>query len=118
MNSENRKLYNLEYLIDSMGNDPEAIKMMIEVFLEYTPQDLAALNLALQENDLHKIAFHGHKMKSSVGTLRVDDIKNLLQSIDKPEKTEALKDQLPDIIKKINEVLFIVFDQLKRDFSL
>jgi HPt (histidine-containing phosphotransfer) domain-containing protein len=118
MNSENKKLYNLEYLIETMGNDPEAIKMMVEVFLEYTPQDLAALNLAFQENDLRKVAFHAHKMKSSLAALRIDDLKNLMLSIDKPDKTEAIKDELPAIIQKVNEVLTVVFDQLKSDFSM
>jgi HPt (histidine-containing phosphotransfer) domain-containing protein len=118
MNSENKKLYNLEYLIETIGNDPDVIKTMIEVFLEYTPKDLAELSMAMKENDLKKVAFHAHKMKSSVAALRIDDLKDVLQSIDKPDKTEALKDEIPAIIQKVNEVLTVVFEQLKRDFSL
>jgi HPt (histidine-containing phosphotransfer) domain-containing protein len=117
MNSENKKLYSLDYLIETIGNDPEAIKMMVDVFLEYTPKDLAELSSAVKENDLRKVAFHAHKMKSSVAALRVDDLKNVLQSIDKPEKAAELKDDLPAIAQKINDVLTVVFEQLNRDFS-
>lgn len=117
MNSKDKKLYSLDYLIETIGNDPEALKVMVEVFLEYTPIDLAELTLAHKENDLRKVAFHAHKMKSSVAALRIDELKYVLQSIDKPEKTEALKNNLPDIIQRINEVLTVVFEQLNRDFS-
>ncbi len=117
MNSKDKKLYSLDYLIETIGNDPEAIKVMVEVFLEYTPLDLAALNKALNEKDFKQVAAYGHKMKSSVAALRVDEIGLMLKIIDNPEKTEALKNNLPDIIQRINEVLTVVFEQLNRDFS-
>jgi len=117
MNSESKNLYNLEYLNETFGNDSEAIRMMVDVFLEYTPQDLVAMNLSLKENDLPKVAFYAHKMKSSLAALRIDELEFVLKSIDKPDKTLALKDNLPAIVQKINEVLTTVFEQLKRDYS-
>lgn len=112
------RLYKLTYIQEAFGDDKEIVFDLATIFLDSTPKDLAELNLALEEKNYEKLAAVAHKMKSSLAILRVDDLKEIMISIDKPFKTNEKKDELPDIVRKINEVLTIVFQQMREDFSL
>ncbi|HPE34182.1 MAG TPA: Hpt domain-containing protein [Bacteroidales bacterium] len=118
MKPANERLYNLSYLKEQLGDNDEILQELIQIFLENTPADLADLNKSLENNDLEHLAAVAHKMKSSLATLKIDELKDVMVSIDKPFKTQELKKDLPGILAKINEVLAIVFEQLREDFSM
>lgn len=118
MTPESNKLYNLSYLAEVLGNDTEVMTDLIKIFVDNTPNDLHDLNLAFQAEDLERFAALAHKMKSSLATLRIDSLKEIMLSIDKPYKATEIKNELPAIVEKINSTLEVVFKQLKEDFKL
>jgi len=118
MTPDKEKLYDLTYLKENISDDEDVIRDLIRIFLENTPQDLSNLNKAYEENDLEQVALTAHKMKSSLDVLKVDQLHNVIRRIDKPFKTEELKDELPEIMNRINSILEKVIKQLSDDFSV
>lgn len=117
MNPDNPKIYDLGYLYDVLGDDPESIAELINTFLTYTPKDLAELNQAYQNEDFNQLAAIAHKLKSSVATLKIATLKDTFQEIDKPYKVLERKEDLPAIMEKINTILEEAMRQLREDFS-
>lgn len=117
MTPDNEKLYDLSYLKENISNDEDVIRELIMIFLENTPQDLKNLNRAYNENNLEQVALTAHKMKSSLDVLKIKPLHDVIRRIDKPFKAEEFKDELPEIINKINNVIETVIGQLQDDFS-
>jgi len=118
MTPKSEKLYSLAYLSEVIGDDTDVLNDLMKIFVDNTPNDLNDLNQAFQAGDLEKFAALAHKMKSSLATLRIDTLREIMLSIDKPYKAIEIKDQLPGIVAKINATLEVVFKQIKNDFKL
>lgn len=59
----------LEHLRDIVGDNPEFLVQVLEIFLKSAPRDLSALHTGVGERDPEVIRFHAHKLKSACGAI-------------------------------------------------
>lgn len=58
--------FDLKEALTRVDDDHETFRMMAEVFLEQGPQDLAAIETALEQGDAGTAAKSAHRLKGSV----------------------------------------------------
>lgn len=59
----------LEHLKNIVGDNPDFLIQVLEIFLKSAPKDLAALHVGVGERDPEVIRFHAHKLKSACGAI-------------------------------------------------
>lgn len=65
------KVCNLRYLFDATSGNKKIVKDIIDIFLEETPGELSALQLAIKNTDYSLISDIAHKIKSSFSLLGI-----------------------------------------------
>jgi len=109
---KNTKLFDLSFVSDMLGNEDE-LNNLIHIFVETTTLSLQTMNEGFKENNSEKIAFHAHKMKASLDTLKIQNLYDDVRKIDKKFKVEEMPHvELQKIVEKMNSVLEEVFLQL------
>lgn len=117
MTRKSERLYNTSLLREIIGDEDE-IKNMLQIFLDSMPEILEDLNQAYEQGNIEQTAKTAHKMKSSLDTLKVQSLYDTVRKIDKTEKAEKLKDELPRIIGEINTMVELVLEQIREDHNL
>ncbi|MCP9456262.1 MAG: Hpt domain-containing protein [Nitrospira sp.] len=59
-------IFDLKEALSRVDDDYETFRMMAEVFLEQGPQDLAAIETALEQREAGAVAKAAHRLKGSV----------------------------------------------------
>ncbi len=90
---------NLDYLKSLVGDDPETIREMLNIFCEDVPKYLDTLQKAQDNNEWEGVARTAHSLKSSMGfTGRADmvDMAEILQH----QKTPPTDPNTLEILEK------------------
>ncbi|HVG14182.1 MAG TPA: Hpt domain-containing protein [Chitinophagaceae bacterium] len=78
------KYVNLDYLHELSGNDTDFEKVMMEQFVQQTPEELQALENAIGSNDLLSAKKVAHSLKSTVSYMGLaPELHPPLESIEK-----------------------------------
>ncbi len=117
MQTQKNRLYSISYLTENITDDQEIIKDLIQIFLDNTPEDLRLLNEHYKNGEIEKMIATGHKMKSSIDTMRIDQLYHPIRRVDRMGNYEKHKESLHETINEITEVLEQVFAQMREDFS-
>jgi len=110
--------FNLEGIRQFVGDDEDAMKEMVDIFLESVPESLQALNDGFADNDLEKVGHCAHKLKSSIDILNIRDLKTDIRELEKLAKEKKERGKIPPLLKKTNDILKGVLVELKKDASL
>lgn len=82
------KYVNLDYLHELSGNDSDFEKVMMEQFVQQTPEEVSALQTAIQANDLANAKKIAHSLKSTVSYMGLaGELHPYLQDIEKAAQT-------------------------------
>ncbi len=104
----------LEKLI---GSDQDQLNLMLDKFLEITPEYLYELNSANVANDLQAIAASSHKMKSSIDLVSASGMRELILKINQASRNEDDILEIKDLIKQFNAYYKILETQLRKEIS-
>jgi PAS domain S-box-containing protein len=104
----------LEKLI---GSDQGQLNLMLDKFLEITPDYLYELNNADLAGDLQAIAASSHKMKSSIDLVSAPIMRDLILKINQASRNEADIFEIKDLIKQFNAYYKILETQLRAEIS-
>ncbi len=75
---------NLDYLHELSGNDADFEKVMMEQFIQQTPEEINALQSAIESNDLVTAKKIAHSLKSTVSYMGLAaELHPYLQDIEK-----------------------------------
>ena len=78
------KYVNLDYLHELSGNDADFEKVMMAQFVEQTPEEMKALEAAINANDLLSAKKVAHSLKSTVSYMGLaPELHPSLESIEK-----------------------------------
>lgn len=103
------KLYDLS-LINTIGkDDPAFAKKIVSIFLETMPESLDALMKTVQERNYEQIGKVAHKMKSSIDSMGISSLKDVIREM---ETIKPGNDNIITLAAKINAVMKEVFVQL------
>jgi HPt (histidine-containing phosphotransfer) domain-containing protein len=112
-----KKYFDLKNIKEMLGDD-EVVKYMLQVFVESTPETLEELNQAYQQSNHDQLARSAHKMKASLDILKIDQLYDVVRTIDKDFKVKEMsKSDLDYAVNEMNRVLNLVFSQLKEDIK-
>ncbi|HPE43150.1 MAG TPA: Hpt domain-containing protein [Bacteroidales bacterium] len=110
--------YSLEKLIGFVGDDPEAIKNMVNLFLNTTPSLLNAIIASFQEGSPEILAKSAHTLKPTLDVFGIRDTYDLIRNIEQKAKRSELDEAMDKQIKQLTHTLELVFQELKLDFNL
>jgi HPt (histidine-containing phosphotransfer) domain-containing protein len=103
------KLYDLS-LINTIGkDDPAFAKKIVSIFLETMPESLDTLMKVVQEKNYEQIGKIAHKMKSSIDSMGIASLKDVIREL---ETAKPGNDNSAALAPKINTILREVFVQL------
>jgi CheY-like chemotaxis protein len=112
------KLYDLSMVQAIAGGDAGFIKKMVQIFLDTMPPSVVQLQNELQGQNWDSLSKLAHKMKSTIDSMGINSLKDVIRTIEANGKHKNDLDSLPAHIKLVSDVLEQCVVQLKQDFSL
>ncbi|MBL9139142.1 MAG: response regulator [Verrucomicrobiales bacterium] len=92
--------------------DPALVATVAEVFLQQTPQILAAIDGAIRRRHASDLAFHAHRLKGSLSYLEVPNLEAAARGLERQGKADRW-DQVPVWWEELKSGL----DQLNRELT-
>jgi HPt (histidine-containing phosphotransfer) domain-containing protein len=80
----------LAELLASTGDDPEFVRELLETYLGETPDQLAAINSAIEADDAAALVRPAHTLKSSSATLGAMQLSALGRELEVAGRSESL----------------------------
>lgn len=117
-NVPTEKLYDLSMVQAIAGGDMGFIKKMVQIFLDTMPPSVVQLQNELQAQNWDPLSKLAHKMKSTIDSMGINSLKDVIRTIEANGKQKNDLDSLPALVKQVSEVLEQCVVQLKQDFSL
>ncbi|MBZ0242632.1 MAG: Hpt domain-containing protein [Bacteroidales bacterium] len=114
--SENQELYHLDKLIGFVGDDPAAVKNMVGIFLQTTPELLETINLSFKQRYSEKIAKAAHSLKPTLDVFGIDSLHTTIRSVERKARDGELDNELLELIDSVNTVLEDVFNSLRINY--
>jgi HPt (histidine-containing phosphotransfer) domain-containing protein len=103
----------LSYLLQLMDNNTEIVLEVLAIFKSEVPKDMVHLENHLMNKEWELLGKTAHKLKSSVGNLGMNELRDFFLYIEQNGKEGTNLDQIPHYVKKtvagINQ-LFIDID--------
>jgi len=102
---------NLDYLNQLSAGDNDFISEMLQTYIDETSKDVADLNQALQENDIKRLGFLAHRVKSAFKMLGLEALAGITQRVEH----NAKKNEIPkeDYIEDVANVVTIASKSLE-----
>ncbi|RCH55112.1 hypothetical protein DJ568_07935 [Mucilaginibacter hurinus] len=105
-----KKLYDLTMIETISKNNIEFINKMLVMFCDVTGQDLAKVKDAAARGDWEVVGQVAHKLKSTVGNMGVDTLKEVLQKLEQRNSDDPHK-----LVNELEKTLNNVKAQIKSD---
>lgn len=107
------QLFELSQLEELAGGDTDFVMSMIDTFLEHTPQQLSELKDNLSGGNLEQAGKLAHKIKPNIDLFGISDLTQDIRDVEQMGKAGEDSPELQEKVKKVDEVLNQVFQQLK-----
>ena len=111
-------IYSLDKINEMAEGDQDFINSVISVFLEEVPEDLEALEVALQEKNYDQVYKLAHKIKPNVDLLGMEQTRAAALEIETLGKSEANMADIERIFPALKADIHQVVGELKTDFNL
>ncbi len=111
-------IYNLDKINEMAEGDEDFILSVISVFLEEVPEDLAALEAALDQKDREQAYQLAHKIKPNVDLLGMDQTREAALEIETLGKQGADISEMEKLFPMLKKDIQQVVGELKNDFNL
>jgi len=110
--AEAKEMFSLKKMSSLLGNNQSEVKRLAEMFLQVSPPILQEMNERLTQKQYELLGNLAHKMKPSIDILEIENLKDVIRSIEKFGKNNINTDQLNDLMDELNTTLQIVFKTL------
>lgn len=91
----------LSYLKQLMDNNAEIVLEVLAIFKSEVPKDMKNLVAHLDNKEWELLGKTAHKLKSSVGNLGLNQLRDLFLFIEQNGKENTNIDQLPSYVSKV-----------------
>jgi PAS domain S-box-containing protein len=118
MNTLTEKLYDLSMVRSVSGGDAGFEKRMVQLFLDTMPVSLKEIQQVTQEQKWDMVGKLAHKMKSTIDSLGISDLKQDIRTIESNGKKNEQTENIPALVERVINVMHACIDQLKTDYSL
>ena len=90
----------LSYLLQLMDNNTEIVLEVLAIFKSEVPKDIEHLENHLLNKEWELLGKTAHKLKSSVGNLGLNELRDLFLFIEQHGKNGTQLEQLPAYVEK------------------
>lgn len=111
-------IYNLDKINEMAEGDQDFINSVISVFLDEVPQDLEALEAAIEKKDFPNIYQLAHKIKPNVDLLGMEQTRATALEIETLGKSESTMTEISEKFPLLKKDIHQVISELKNDFKL
>ncbi|MFS4467624.1 Hpt domain-containing protein [Maribacter sp. 2210JD10-5] len=111
-------IYSLDKINEMADGDEDFINSVITVFLEEVPDDLEALETALEEKNYEQVYKMAHKIKPNVDLLGMEQTRAVALEIENLGKNEANMGDIQTLFPILKTDIHQVIGELKNDFNL
>jgi len=111
-------IYNLDKINEMAEGDEDFILSVISVFLEEVPEDLAALETALEQKNREQAYKLAHKIKPNVDLLGMDQTREAALEIETLGKKGGDLSEMERLFILLKKDINQVVGELKNDFDL
>lgn len=111
------KMYDLSMVEAISDGDRGFIFRMVNLFLETVPATLADLRRSTDEGDWSMLSKHAHKLKSTIDSMGIADLRQDIRAIEAGGKTGDDADHLRVLVARVIRVMHDVMDQVRKDWN-
>ena len=110
-------IYSLDKINEMAEGDEEFVQSVISVFLEEVPNDLAALEKALEKENYEQVYQLAHKIKPNVDLLGMEQTRAAALEIETLGKNSANMAEIQKVFPILQKDITQVVGELKKDFN-
>ena len=117
---ENNKQFekpDLSYLMQLMDNNAEIVLEVLAIFKSEVPKDIQKLENHLKHEEWEMLSKTAHKLKSSVGNLGLNELRDLFLFIEQNGKDKTNLDKVPLIVGKIVVLIQQLFIDIEAEIA-
>ena len=107
----------LSYLMQLMDNSAEIVLEVLAIFKSEVPKDIQKLENHLKHEEWEMLSKTAHKLKSSVGNLGLNELRDLFLFIEQNGKDKTNLDKIPLIVGKIVVLIQQLFIDLEDEIA-
>lgn len=112
------KLYDLTLVSGIAGGDEQFIVRMLQLFLDTMPLTLKELQRETEQRHWQQVSKLAHKLKSTVDSMGIVTLKQMIRQIEQQGKKEEHTEQIPGVVEQVVTVMLACADQVKKDYAL
>ncbi len=105
-------LYDLSILSEMVYGDTDFMKELVDTFIEFAPVDSAEMQEFAKNDDWEETSKKAHKLKSSIRTIGVTSLSDLILEIELNSKNQKKLGEIPRQIDEFSAVLKMVLEHL------
>jgi CheY-like chemotaxis protein len=113
-----QKLYDLSMIETISGGDEGFLKKMMQIFIDTMPQSMQEIQKELQQQEWEKVGKVAHKMKSTIDSMGIEQLKQDIRTIEQNGKKKEGLDMMKGLIDKVIGVLEQCIAQVRKDFAI
>ncbi len=110
-------LYDLRMIENISGGDPAFIRQMVKLFLDNMPVNIKTLRTALENKDWEMMWKTAHKMKSTIDSLNINELRQDIRAIEYAGKSLEGLVAVPMQVQKVEQVLQLCLDDLQQKYD-
>lgn len=107
----------LSYLMQLMDNSAEIVLEVLAIFKSEVPKDIQKLENHLKHEEWEMLSKTAHKLKSSVGNLGLNELRDLFLFIEQNGKDKTNLDKVPLIVGKIVVLIQQLFIDIEDEIA-
>ncbi|MGL4584133.1 MAG: ATP-binding response regulator [Flavobacterium sp.] len=108
--------YNTRSLIQFIGDDINALRNLLVIFIDSTKENLMDMNYANEEFDIEQISNIAHKMLPMFKQLEIKAVIHNLEELEDKSITFSTQEELNTYIEQLEENINGVLAQIKTDY--
>jgi two-component system, sensor histidine kinase len=106
------KLYSLDMF---EADEPDFVRSIVEMFVNNTPDSIAAIKKAFELNEMETVRQQAHKLKPHFSFFGAAGLQQTFQMIEDYAKANDNKEQLPDLINNAEKKILLMVEQMRTD---
>ena len=110
------KLYDLTMVNSIAGGDDGFVKRMLQLFLDTIPPSLQDMQRETALQNWEQVGKLAHKMKSTIDSMGIVSLKEIIRQIENNGKKGASIDLIPEKVNEVEAVLQQCMEQMRHDF--
>ena len=106
------KLYSLDMF---EADEPDFVRSIVEMFVENTPDSIAAIKKAFELDEMETVRQQAHKLKPHFSFFGAAGLQQTFQMIEDYARANDNKEQLPDLINSAEKKILLMVEQMRTD---